>query len=212
MPPRSDQKIEDILAATEGLFRRHLNHDVTIEEIARGAKVSKGTIYTYFPDKDELLFQAEVFRMNNLVTMLENEVPSHLPFIQRLQRIVEETASYFDDRIPILSPRKWLHGPPSEEQNKIRRMWRDARSILIEYLSGVLGEGISEGALPEDLEVRTAASYLMILIRARRFEQIADPTNIPTVSSLLQMYLFGITRAGKYDLAALVNSSEGIEA
>lgn len=43
-----------ILDAAAALFARQPYHDVRLEDVAAEAKVGKGTIYIYFPGKDEL--------------------------------------------------------------------------------------------------------------------------------------------------------------
>src|SRR5262249_51213511 len=51
---KSPLQAEKILQAAAQLFARHRFHEARMEDIAAAAGVGKGTIYRYFPDKDEL--------------------------------------------------------------------------------------------------------------------------------------------------------------
>ena len=57
MPGRqkSDEKRDEILAAAEKEFARRDFHLVLMDDVAARAGVGKGTLYRYFPTKDELL-------------------------------------------------------------------------------------------------------------------------------------------------------------
>ncbi|WP_028778425.1 TetR/AcrR family transcriptional regulator [Shimazuella kribbensis] len=52
---RKTKKRENILQAAERLFLQKGIRSVSIEEIAKGAKASKTTLYKYFADKQEIL-------------------------------------------------------------------------------------------------------------------------------------------------------------
>src|SRR5271165_4176056 len=53
-------KKQRIMQAAERLFRMRRVHEITLDEIAREADVGKGTLYLYFTDKEDLIFQAAV--------------------------------------------------------------------------------------------------------------------------------------------------------
>ena len=207
MPPKSEEKKRRILEATESLFRQALEHDVTIEDIARIAQVSKGTIYLYFPDKDELFFQAEVYRMNTIVQRLQHEITGKIAFRLKLRMTLERLNDFFQDRIPILAPRKWMLGPQNEEGDRRREKWRIARGILVNYLASIMQQGIDEQALRPDIDPKVAARHLIVVMRSRRFEFITEPDLRPSLDDTLQLFLFGIAHVSaqpaEIDAAAL---------
>jgi AcrR family transcriptional regulator len=51
---KTPQQAEKILAAAAELFATHRFHEARMDDIAALAEVSKGTLYRYFPDKEEL--------------------------------------------------------------------------------------------------------------------------------------------------------------
>ena len=67
-------KKQRIMQAAEQLFRTHRFHEITLEEIAREAKVGKGTIYLYFSDKEDLIFQAAITGFDEMCGVLRQNV------------------------------------------------------------------------------------------------------------------------------------------
>lgn len=51
---KSEEKRQEILDAAEAAFGRREFDEVTTDDIAAGAGVGKGTLYRYFPTKEDL--------------------------------------------------------------------------------------------------------------------------------------------------------------
>lgn len=45
-----------VIAAARGLFRRRGFHEISVADVARAARVAKGTVFLYFESKEELFF------------------------------------------------------------------------------------------------------------------------------------------------------------
>ena len=65
--PRSEESEEAILAATLQLLTQKPLRDITIEEIARKARVGKATIYKWWPSKAYVALDAFLRKMNRMV-------------------------------------------------------------------------------------------------------------------------------------------------
>jgi AcrR family transcriptional regulator len=61
------QTRQDIAEAAVDLFRRRGFDDVTIDEIAQAAQVSKKTVFNYFPTKEDLVFNRADDRESELM-------------------------------------------------------------------------------------------------------------------------------------------------
>ncbi|MBE6380354.1 MAG: TetR/AcrR family transcriptional regulator [Lentisphaerae bacterium] len=76
------KKYEQILDALERLLPGKRFHEITLDEVAREARVGKGTIYLYFKDKDALFAEMVCYRMERLkqqLAQLENCTLETLP-------------------------------------------------------------------------------------------------------------------------------------
>jgi AcrR family transcriptional regulator len=73
-PKMSEKRRSQIVAAAVRLFSRKGYFQTTIEDIAREANVSKGLIYLYFKDKNDVLF----FTLRFVLERIERQAPALL--------------------------------------------------------------------------------------------------------------------------------------
>ena len=72
-----DQRVKEILDAAKQVFFERGYFSATVEEIARRASISKGTVYLYFKDKDELyvsLMRPMIEEYTRLLLSFENDL------------------------------------------------------------------------------------------------------------------------------------------
>ena len=98
MTPRTvdkDQKRRDILEAAIKVFaERGVNHFKMID-IAKEAKIGKGTIYEYFRDKDDLILGCFGYFVGHYTEILGAMEESNLPPDKRLERMIRESFDFF---------------------------------------------------------------------------------------------------------------------
>ncbi len=73
-------KEEQVINAARKLFNKYGFKRVSMDEIAKEARVTKKTIYSYFKSKEDLLkyfIEEEVINMKNIVEELDNEENSY---------------------------------------------------------------------------------------------------------------------------------------
>jgi len=83
---RPDERAEEIIAAAETVFARDGLARARMEEIARQASVSKGTIYLYFSGKDDLFRTMVRSRMEKALEGLSTSTGTDGPAGPRLRR------------------------------------------------------------------------------------------------------------------------------
>ena len=85
-----------ILAAARKVFARHGIEGATVDQIARGARVAKGTIYLYFKSKDEILKYALYEDLDALARETIPPVIAPGPLEERLRRFLRSMLTFFD--------------------------------------------------------------------------------------------------------------------
>ena len=91
-PPRARRqarKRAQILEAASRIFARRVYHQVTMDEIARESHVGKGTLYRYFPSKEDLYLAIVDQAFELLIQRLEAEHGAESPPTVTLGRMIE---------------------------------------------------------------------------------------------------------------------------
>jgi AcrR family transcriptional regulator len=125
---------------TEGALRAiaRKGATVTMQDIADESGISKGTLYLYFKDRDELLHRVSEGGLAQLLAKIEDVFAKALPFEQTIRELVLTKLRFFDDRRdlyrvhfelrfpdgrdPFCGPGKM--SPPPEKQAYVDRLTR----------------------------------------------------------------------------------------
>ena len=67
-----EQKKKDIALGTKALILEHGISNLTISQIAKAANIGKGTVYEYFKNKDEIVFELVEILMDEHNLQKEN--------------------------------------------------------------------------------------------------------------------------------------------
>ncbi len=89
---------EKVLDAAGRLFGAKRFHEVRMEDIAAEAEVSKGTLYRYFHDKDEMYLALLERASHQLVAELHTRVAAAAGGRARLIAFVDAVIAFFDRR------------------------------------------------------------------------------------------------------------------
>src|SRR5437667_11464155 len=80
-----------ILRAAETIFARHDYHEVQMDDVVEACGVGKGTLYRYFPSKQELYFAVMFEGIARLRAELEAAIGTEEPPVRKIRRIVHRT-------------------------------------------------------------------------------------------------------------------------
>jgi AcrR family transcriptional regulator len=84
---RPDRRI-DILKSAAAAFRRRGYHGASVDEIASALEMTKGNLYYYFRNKEEILFACHDYSLDILLALLADVEHADLPPDAKLQRLV----------------------------------------------------------------------------------------------------------------------------
>src|SRR5262245_21907024 len=85
---RSTGRRVEILRAAAFVFRRRGFSGASVEEIARHLQMTKGNLYYYFRDKEEILYFCHDYSLDILLDLLHEVEKERLPADARLRRLV----------------------------------------------------------------------------------------------------------------------------
>lgn len=85
---RSDAKRLEILKSAAAAFRHRGYYGASVDEIARALHMTKGNLYYYFRDKEEILFACHEYALDLLLKVLERVEGRPYPPEEKLRRVV----------------------------------------------------------------------------------------------------------------------------
>ena len=189
MPPNSKRAL--IMAAAEKLFTSRRFHVITLDDIAREAHVGKGTIYTYFRDKNDLFFQVTTSGLDDLCDLLRSRVSSQAPFAQQLQDACCEVCSFFAKRRELFRMIQSEDARMAFNHGDLRERWMHRRLNLVEAMADVLRRGVSAGLVRTDIVPEFQAELLLGMLRAvtrSAGDRVVDPQQY---TLMLDMFING---------------------
>jgi TetR/AcrR family fatty acid metabolism transcriptional regulator len=168
-------KKQQIMLAAEKLFTSRRFHEIKLDDIAREAKVGKGTIYLYFANKDDLFSQTATSGFEELCQLLAQSVSPKAPFIEELLTACRQISRFFEKRHQLFRMMNEEEVRLCFSKGNIRDKWLNKRRLLVAAVAAIMRKGINEdrvrgGILPEVL-----ADFLLGMLRTRARDLVDAP-------------------------------------
>lgn len=183
------------MQAAEELFTSRRLHEITLDDVARVAKVGKGTIYRYFKDKDDLFFKTASDGFEQLCELLRQTVPQHADFGSQLLAVCRHIREFFTKRRQLM---RMMH---SEEaridwcKSDLRQTWMDERSKLVGAIGEIMDRGKAEGAVKTELSSDVLSALLLGMLRTTARELGNVPEPVRSLETVVDIFLNGIKAA-----------------
>jgi len=162
---------QEILSVALRLFVERGFHNVSMHEIAAAAEFATGTLYNFFPSKEDLFFEVLVASsqdaMGLVLPVLDgpgDERDRLSKFIRLHERVVREQSAAIQ---LYLLENRWRYVPRSRVETKKRGL----REKVVRRLSRVIAAGVRRG-LFNRIDPRIAAQCLLATLESMI---LADP-------------------------------------
>ena len=177
-----DDKRQRILAAAATVFADRDFHRVQMSDVATRAGVGKGTVYLYFPTKDELHRAALEASLDGIRVEVDAALAAGAAVAETLRRIVLAVLRFFWRRPHLLTVVQRY-----EHANGRRAHLRRRRIVL----------AIEETLARDDLggagsERHLAAAFLLGMARAAILEHAAGDKPDDVAARLVTVFLHGV--------------------
>jgi TetR/AcrR family transcriptional regulator len=190
---------EEILLAAEELFSCRDFHEVTIDQIAAKAELSKGAVYLHFRTKEELFFSLIREEAMVLLDRLRTAMKGEGPFVERLTNLVRQYFSFFEEHRAFF---KLMHSEKSRTgANMAKKFHREMRGIFAEFMdfySEVMEIGKTEGVL-RDLTTMYLVHSLHGLLDSLVFHWVflgSEGGLVDESERVIDLFLHGTQRRG----------------
>ena len=85
---RSEARRIEILKSAAAAFRRRGYHGASVETIARALRMTKGNLYYYFRNKQDILFGCHEYSLGVALSLLDDVRAKPLPPDEKLRRLI----------------------------------------------------------------------------------------------------------------------------
>jgi len=150
-----------IREAAEKLFAKRGFYPTTMDDIAREAKLAKGTIYLYFDNKEDLFFSAIENKLDALLARIREAVKEPLSPSQRIKLTIGIHLKFLEENRDCF---KIMQSFPEQLKEKLERKLKgrviERQSQYIKIIDRLIQEAIRKGEV-RSLDSRKLAVVLM---------------------------------------------------
>ena len=181
-----------ILRAAETIFARHDYHEVQMDDVVEACGVGKGTLYRYFPSKQELYLAVMFEGIARLRAELEAAIGTEEPPVRKIRRIVHRTLAHFWDRRFFFS---LIHRNEHKPEGEARE-WLRHREALSGLIQDTLQAAMVAGHV-RAIDARTAAEMLLGMMRGVNRYRTREDRLEELVTTVVDVFMRGVgTPAG----------------
>ena len=200
---RPDDRPQEILDAALKVFAERGYRNTRLEDIGDAAGVTKGAIYHYFANKEELLLRAIEHRREEALGRIEDVLrDKNAPVSTRLRLVVRRWfGSVPEERLAVVT--LLVQGIAHEAPDAFRRWLAGGPTSSAKLIASLIREGQARGEFRADADADVAARMLISgLLQQTVWQQYA--TDVPDlavaqdrlVDSALELFLHSLRPIG----------------
>ena len=134
----------EILNTAAAAFRRRGYHGASVDEIATALAMTKGNLYYYFKNKEEILYACHDYSLNLILGVMDEIRGETIPADEKLRKLIVAFVHLIIDELHSTALTLDLQAlSPSLLRKVVARRDRFDRG-----LRGIIQEGIDEGRFP----------------------------------------------------------------
>jgi len=177
-----------ILQAAAELFTEKDFHQVLMEEVALRARVGKGTLYRYFPTKEDLYFATIFAGWDRLREELEEVLREEGPLEELLEKTTRQILAYFWQRRHFVT---LVYRLEHNTGGRERAAWQRRREGIVRLVEGVLKRGIASD-LPPSGNMRLLVEMFLGMLRVIVLYRSSRDTPEALAHLVVSLFLEGL--------------------
>ncbi|NLF25325.1 MAG: TetR/AcrR family transcriptional regulator [Deltaproteobacteria bacterium] len=201
LPRRERDKLRqrrEILTAALGLFAQKGYHNVSMHEVAGKSEFSIGTLYKFFPNKEELYRELVVEESDRFHSEMVRVLEGPGDELERLREYIRAKGEIFEGSVTFIRlflAETW--GPSLDGKGRPQEEVMKRRLDILDRLAAIFAEGVEKGRFralgaPHHLAVAldsTINGFLLLGLGQEPFRYPEDP------SLILDIFLKGLIKS-----------------
>ena len=172
-------------------FQRYGIRSVTMDDLCKEFGISKKTLYQHFKDKRDLVESTLEFIMNKTQMCHTSVQDSDLNAVEKVINIAKVVIGHIKSSSPSADYDLKKYYPD------LYKKYLDRKSKMIfEQISGILQQGITEGFIRSDINVKIIAQFqvgvIMHIFNPENEVFDTEPWSIKVYKELVTHYLYGV--------------------
>ncbi len=191
MQKNKSEKYQIILDSAGAVFAEHGFYRATISQIAAKAGVADGTLYLYFKNKDDILYQYISYKTEIVFEKMRAAVEKGKNAEEKLRLLIrchlEEFQSDRHMAVIFQSEARYLRD--------IQSQIKDISKMYLDLLSDIIEQGQIEGAMRQDLFVGLVKRFILGAVEGVISTWVTAEGRYDLVSMadpLVDLYLTGV--------------------
>lgn len=166
---KARQTAEHLVRTAFELFEAHGYDNVTMEQIANAADVSKGTLYNYFKVKEALIQHRLKAEVADFQPLLRSFLTSNRAGDELLRMYLHKSAEYLARFKPYLLA--YVHFKLRRDPSE----WHEGRSGVDQALAAIISLGQEQGQFTQAQTSEELANYLELMMLATVMRWVRTP-------------------------------------
>jgi AcrR family transcriptional regulator len=152
---KKEQRRRAIIRASLRVFSRKGYETTALDEVAREARLAKGTLYLYFKDKEDLYFHAMLCVLERLEAFVGKQTSESQNPLEKLAAVARAQIGFFADNPNFFRLFTVAFNPEMATiHKKLLGPFFEKRRRLEEYLHGLVEEGKKNHLIRGDIDTR----------------------------------------------------------
>jgi AcrR family transcriptional regulator len=181
-------KREQIVGAASRAFAARPYHVVCMDDVAEAARVGKGTLYRYFPSKEDLYLGVVAEAFDLLIRRLERVEAEGLPAADAFTRMIEAIVDTFARHLPFF---RLLQQGEARLFLRKKQVVRARRDRIADGLARLLERGAQTGVFRK-VDPDTGSSMLIGLVWGTTLNHADDTPAEVLAQRVADLCLHGI--------------------
>lgn len=174
---------ENLYITALNLFTKHGFEHVSVEQITKACDVSKGTFYTHFPSKYDVILE-KFKEMDNYYIEIEKSIPYHLNAVEKILFVFREQMIYLQNHVGKDMLRTVYTAAMTKEVEKNHFLINPKRKIF-QMLRQFIIEGINQHEFKPDVTLEVATKYVERCMRANVYDWLIHDENFDLVEEMV---------------------------
>ncbi|MEC0369393.1 TetR/AcrR family transcriptional regulator [Paenibacillus chibensis] len=184
--PAVDRRKEILHAAAQS-FALFGYKATTMDQVAKIANVGKGTIYTFFTNKEELFDEILYRVILEMKELAESKIRREETFFDNLYRVLDALLEFRDDHELFIKLSQEVRdvGTP-----KAREGLAQIERVILEYLEKEIACALGQGEIkPCDPQVVAVVMLKLYIALTSDFNQIREPLGKEEIHHYIRLFL-----------------------